>query len=58
VDGNASLQLTLTDKGEPGTSDTIGITLWNKSGGLWFASAWDGTKTVEQTLSGGNLVVR
>jgi hypothetical protein len=58
VDGNASLQLTLTDKGEPGTSDTIGITLWNKSGGLWFASAWDGTKTVEQVLSGGNLVVR
>jgi hypothetical protein len=58
VDGNARLQLTLTDKGEPGTSDTIGITLWNKSGGLWFASAWDGAKTVEQTLSGGNLVVR
>jgi hypothetical protein len=36
----------------------IGITLWNKSGGLWFASAWDGTKTVEQVLSGGKLVVR
>jgi hypothetical protein len=58
VDGNASLQLTLTDNGEPGTSDTIGITLWNKSGGLWFASAWSGTKTIEQVLSGGNLVVR
>ncbi len=58
VNGNASLQLTLTGNGEPGTSDTIGITLWNKSGGLWFASAWNGTKTVEQVLSGGNLVIR
>jgi hypothetical protein len=27
MDGNASLQLTLTDNSEPGTSDTIGITL-------------------------------
>jgi hypothetical protein len=58
VDGNAILQLTLTDNGEPGTTDTVGITLWNKSGGLWFASRWDGTKTVEEVLSGGNLVVR
>jgi hypothetical protein len=35
----------------------IGITVWNKAGGLWFASSWSGTKTVEQTLNGGNLVV-
>ncbi len=57
VDGNAALQVTMTDKGEPGTSDTIAITVWNKAGGLWFASNWNGTKTVEQTLGGGNLVV-
>ena len=38
----------MTDKGEPGSSDTIGITVWNKSGGLWFSSNWNGTKTVEQ----------
>jgi hypothetical protein len=48
----------MTDKGEPGTRDTIGITVWNKSGGLWFASAWNGTRTPEQTLAGRNLVVR
>jgi hypothetical protein len=48
----------MTDKGEPGGYDTIGITLWNKSGGLWFASTWDGTKTLEQLLGGGNLAVR
>ena len=57
VDGNATLQVTMTDKGEPGKSDTIGITVWNKSGGLWFSSNWNGTKTVEQVLGGGNLVV-
>jgi hypothetical protein len=58
VDGNATLQVTMTDKGELGTSDLIGITVWNKSGGLWFASNWTGTATAEQLLAGGNLVVR
>ena len=58
VDGNATLQVTITDRGEPGSSDGIGITVWNKSGGLWFSSKWDGTKTTEQLLAGGNLVVR
>jgi len=57
IDGNATLQVTMTDNGEPGSSDTIGITVWNKSGGLWFSSNWTGTKTVEQLLGGGNLVV-
>jgi hypothetical protein len=57
VDGNASLQVVMTDKGEPGSSDTIAITVLNKSGGLWFASRWDGTRAVEQTIGGGNLQV-
>ena len=48
----------MTDAGEPGSSDKIGITVWNKSGGLWFSSNWSGTNTVEQLLGGGNLVVR
>jgi hypothetical protein len=58
IEGNASLQVTLTDAGEPGTADTLAITLWNREGGLWFASQWDGAKTVEQALGGGNLQVR
>jgi hypothetical protein len=58
IDGNATLILKMTDKGEPGSSDTIGITLLSKRGGLYFSSNWDGTKTVEQMLAGGNLVVR
>jgi hypothetical protein len=48
----------LTDRGEPGTADTLAITVWNKSSGLWFSSNWDGTRTQEQALAGGNLVVR
>jgi hypothetical protein len=39
-------------------ADTISITVWNKSGGLWFASNWSGTKTVRQLLAGGNISVR
>jgi hypothetical protein len=48
----------MTDKGEPGSSDTIGITLWDKNGGLWFSSRWVAPSTLEQALRGGNLVVR
>jgi hypothetical protein len=58
IDGNASLQVKMTDKGEPGATDQIAITVWNKSGGLWFASNWNGAQTVEQILGGGNLQVK
>ncbi len=56
--GNKVLQIVLTDKGEPGASDTIAITLTDPSGGLLFSSNWNGTKSVEQLLGGGNLQVR
>jgi hypothetical protein len=58
IDGNATLQVTMTDKGEPGSSDSIGVSVWSKSGPLWFSSNWNGPKTLEQTLGGGNLAVR
>jgi hypothetical protein len=54
--GNLSLQVTLTDKGEPGSADTIGVTLWNGST-LLFSSEWRGSKTVEGLFNGGNAVV-
>ena len=57
IDGNASLQINMTDNGEPGDEDLIAITIWDKRGGLWYASNWDGTYTVQQTLDGGNLAV-
>ena len=48
----------MDDNGDPGSTDTIGITVWDKNGGLWFSSRWSGTTTVEQRLDGGNLKVR
>jgi hypothetical protein len=56
VDGNATLQLDLRDQGNDG--DTLGVTLWDKRGGLWFASRWDGVRTLQQLLDGGDLRVR
>jgi hypothetical protein len=55
LEGNLTLEITLTDKGEPGSSDTIAITLWNGSK-LLFSSSWSGSKPVQETLGGGNLV--
>ena len=59
VAGNNALQFNMTDNGSPGGSDTVGITFWNGSGGIWFSTNWVGTPpaTVEQSLGGGNLEV-
>jgi hypothetical protein len=57
VDGNASLQVTMTDLSSDGKYDRVAITVWNKSGGLWFASNWNGVKTLEQTIARGDLKV-
>jgi hypothetical protein len=56
VDSNLSLQITMTDRGEPGPADTIGISLW-KGNTLLFSSEWNGAKTIEANLDAGNLVV-
>ena len=57
VDGNATLQVSMFDGEQSGGPDRIGITVWNKNGGLWFSSLWTGTATAQQALGGGNLVV-
>jgi len=54
--GNLSVIVTLTDLGEPGTSDSISFAVWRKEA-LWFSSNWTGAQTIEQVLAGGNLVV-
>ena len=56
--GNNTFQMEIIDRGEPGSSDSIGINLWNDAGGLLHSSNWNGTQTVLQTIGGGNLVVR
>jgi hypothetical protein len=59
IAGNLSLQMAMTDWGEPGSTgpgpDTIAITVYNGSN-LWFSSQWNTTQTVQKLLDGGNLV--
>lgn len=65
IQGNLILKVTMTDKGEPGSNDGIGVTLWSavKVDDSWvadellYSSNWTGMNTVEDILSGGNLVV-
>jgi hypothetical protein len=57
LEGGASFQMTMHDNGEPGSSDQIGFTLYSSSNQLLFSSLWDGTKTLEQILGGGNVVI-
>jgi len=54
IEGNDSLTITFHDNGNPGSGDTIGISLY-KGSTLRFSSNWNGTATVEQNLGGGDL---
>ncbi len=58
LDPSATLRVTMTDRGEPPAFDTIGFTVRASGGALWFSSRWDGLKTVEQELGGGNVQVK
>jgi hypothetical protein len=51
-----TLQLTATDRGEPGSGDSLAITLWNGNT-LLFSSDWTGIRTQELNLAGGNLII-
>ena len=56
--GNSTMQVLVTDGGEPGTSvDEYAITVWNSKGELFHSSNWVSTQTVKQVLSGGNIQV-
>tara|TARA_R110000868_G_scaffold11389_3_gene55910 strand:- start:73247 stop:76888 length:3642 start_codon:yes stop_codon:yes gene_type:complete len=57
VDGGALLHVTMTDMGEPGKYDSIGITVTSSKGGVWFSSNWNGIQSAEQIIDGGNLQV-
>ena len=57
ITSSATLQMKMKDNGEPGSADVLSITVWSKSGALLFSSNWNGVKTIEQTLQGGNLQV-
>ena len=53
IDTGTPLQFTVTG----GKSTTVAITLFDKSGGIWFSTNWNGTDPVAQTLSGGGLTI-
>jgi PKD repeat protein len=56
VDGNATLQVSMTDGSNYNAADKIGITVWNKNGSMWYSSNWTGV-TAEQTLNAGDIVI-
>jgi hypothetical protein len=57
MEGNATLKVTMKDNGEPGNTDLVAFTLWSNNGALLFSSNWDGVRTIQQVLDGGNLQV-
>jgi len=57
VIGGLTLDLTVTDGGQGSSStipDSIGFTVW-RGNELWYSSDWDGSKTIEDILGGGDL---
>jgi hypothetical protein len=58
VEAHATVEVVMTDRGEPGANDSIGLTLWSETNRLLYSSNWNGSTTVEQKLGGGNLQVR
>lgn len=50
IDNAATLQLDMS--GSVVRPSSVGITVWNKKGGLYFSSNWNGTTTVQQALNG------
>jgi hypothetical protein len=58
IDASARLQILMTDRGEPGVNDSLGITISKSTGQLYFSSNWNGSRTIEQTPVRGNLIVR
>jgi hypothetical protein len=57
VYGGNTLQVTITDNGEPGENDLISITLLSGNT-LIYSSNWESNKTSEILLNGGNVVVK
>ncbi len=53
----ATVMVTMTDYGEPGKNDRLGITIWNPDGSLLFSSNWALIRTAEQKLNDGNLEI-
>ena len=55
--GNHTLELKMTDNGEPGHLDSIAITLYKSDGILLMSSNWLNITTKEKKIANGNIVV-
>ena len=59
IDVRARVRAIIDDNGEPGgNNDTIAVTVLDQNGALWFSTNWDGVKTLDQPIAGGNVKVR
>ena len=50
------LRVTMSDRSSSGSTDRIGITLWNDNT-LLFSSSWNGSSTSDREIGSGNLIV-
>ena len=53
IESGINFQLEVTD----GSPDKIAITLYRKSGGIWFSSNWAAVTTVKQAIANGEITV-
>jgi hypothetical protein len=58
LDAYATFETSITDLGASGGTDSIAISIRNSASALWFSSNWNGVKSVEQLLGGGEIKVR
>jgi len=61
ISGTYTMKLYVQDNGEPGgpkwNEDQLYLVIFNSAGGIWFTSKWNGTQTVVQPITNGNLQV-
>jgi hypothetical protein len=55
--GQCTVSIKMVDKGEPGRADTLSVEVRGSGNSLVFSSNYTGSLTIQQLLSGGNLVV-
>jgi MBG domain (YGX type) len=53
----APMLLTVIDDSPAKTQPKLSVVLFNRNGGLWFSSSWNGTRTIEQTLATGEAQI-
>jgi hypothetical protein len=58
VDEEVDLEVTAAERENSERGDALAVTLWKKSGELYYSSHWNGAKTAMQKLRHGHLVLR